>query len=70
MEMDRVNGHFGISACVKDIELLGDGGLGLYAYLACRLHIMWMIAMPERLTTALACDLKPSMDRMRRLIRR
>ena len=45
-------------------------GSGLKAYLACRLRIMWTISMPDRMMPAVRDDLKPSIGRIRRLIRR
>lgn len=32
-------------------------GLGLKAYLACRLRIMWIISIPDRMMEAAAVDL-------------
>ncbi len=45
-------------------------GFGLKAYLACRLRIMWIISIPDRMVEAVAVDLKPSIGRTRRLMRR
>jgi hypothetical protein len=53
----------------EDFELFGDKRPGIIGYHACRLRIMWIISMPDRMTAALACDVKPGMDRMRRLMR-
>ncbi len=43
---------------------------GLQAYLACRLRIIWIISIPAKVAVALANDLKPSIGRTRRLMRR
>ena len=43
---------------------------GVKVYLACPLHIRWTISTPERIVAAQVIDLKPSMDQIRRLMRR
>lgn len=42
-------------------------GCPLQAYFACCLRIMWIISIPPRITRADTIDLKPSIDRTRRL---
>ena len=41
-----------------------------FAALACRLRIIWISSMPDRMVAAHAFDLKPSIGRIRRLMRR
>lgn len=66
----RNGGTTAASRSGKDFELLGDGRICIVGILACRLRIMWIISIPSKVVRALANDLKPSMDRTRRLRRR
>src|SRR6188472_578560 len=45
-------------------------GRGFPAHFACPLRIMWIISIPLRIARALSIDLKPSIGRTRRLMRR
>ena len=55
---------------VKIANCSADDGLGLNANLACRLRIMWTNSMPDKMTLVEHVDLKPSIGRTRRLMRR